>query len=1157
MKMSLRIIYGRAGSGKTHFCLNDIKEKLAQGGNHPLVLVVPEQFTLQAERNLVRVTGTGGIIRAEVLSFRRMAYRVFNEVGGVTRRHVNPAGKSMLIFRIIDGLKDELDIFSRAASQQGFINVLSETIAEFKRYNITPDMLDGVCKNLEDGSLLKNKLAEINVIYRKFEEDLHEKYLDSDDDLTVLTEKLDQSVQFDGSEIWIDGFSGFTPQEYGVIGKLLKKATRINVCMCTDCVIEGYVFDGTEVFSPVKNAVSRLLRIARENGVAVEKPVELAGEPLYRFRDSKELMHLERQFFSSPYRTYRGKTEDISIFAASNIYSEVENTARDIIRLCRDTGMRYRDIAVVTRDLAGYEKLISSIFTQYGIPHFIDRKKEINSHPLIQLILSALEIFISNWSYEAVFRYLKTGLTGIEREDIDILENYVLACGIRGSMWTREGEWNFSMVPNFEGREMSHYEKATLERINDARNRVTGPLMALRSKTRGRKKARDICTAIYEFLCDMDIPERIEERIEAFKNSGQLDLANEYGQVWNIVMEVFDQIVEVMGDESTNIEKFRKILSIGFQEYKVGLIPPALDQVLVGSIERSKNHEIRALYILGVNDGVFPSVSNDEGVLRDRERENLRSMGIELAQDTRTRAFEEHYLTYSVLTTAGKYLRLSYPIADHNGATMRPSIIVSRLKRIFPDIKECTDIIRGGTGEDKLEPVTTPQPTFNELISAIRRRQEGLEVDPLWLDVHRWYMQNESWKEKYRYMLQGLKYTNQVAPINTEKARKLYGSPVYTSVSRLERYASCPFSYYIQYGLKAKERKIFELTPPDVGTFMHNVIDRFSRRLAERDISWRTLEREQCAAEVSEIVDEILDEMSGSILNSSRRYRYLTEKLKRVLVRAVWLIAEHIKRSGFEPIGYEVAFGEGGKFPPMTIELPSGDKVYLTGRIDRVDVMKTEDGTYLRVIDYKSGAKDFKLSDVYYGLQIQLISYLDALWENGSHELGEEILPGGILYFRIDDPIIRDGNGLSEGEIEKSIMKQLRMKGLLLADVKLVRDMDRNIDGDSLIIPARINKDNVLSRSRSSAATGEQFQLLRRYVRKLLSQTAEEMLKGNVAIRPYKKNKFISCKYCSYSSICQFDSRLEDNNYRILKDVKDDEVWKLLEGDGKREKGRD
>lgn len=1151
--MSLRLIFGRAGSGKTYYCLNQIKSKLNDGDNISLVLVVPEQFTLQAEKNLVKMVGTGGIMRAEVLSFRRMAYRVFNEAGGVTRKHLNSAGKCMLIYRIIEGMKDDLKIFSKAVKQQGFVNTLSETIAEFKRYNVTPEVLEEVYGDVDD-EFLKDKLKELSTIYREFEKALHKKYIDADDDLTMLAEKLDVYSGFDDAEIWIDGFSGFTPQEYKVIEKLLKKAGRVNISLCTDCVVDDYNIDDTEVFSSVKKTAVKLLKIAEESGTGVEKAIDLKEEPLYRFKGSKEIGHLERQFFSFPYNTYPDRTKDVSIFCAANIYTEVENTARDIVRLCRNRGTRYRDIAVVSRDLAGYEKLIGAIFTDYGIPYFIDRKRDINSHPLIQLILSVQEIFIRNWSYESVFRYLKTGITGIDREDIDILENYVLACGIRGRKWAQDENWDFRMSQGLEDGKMNEYEQNMLATVDDTRRRIVKPLMDFRSKTKGRRNVRDVCTALYEFLCDIGVPERIEKRVEEFKASGGLDFANEYGQIWNIVMEVFNQVVEVMGDEKTNTERFQKILAIGFGEYKIGLIPPALDQVLVGSVERSKSHDISVLYILGVNDGIFPSTADNEGILSDKDRENLHSRGVEIAQDTRTRAFEEQFLVYTALTTAGEYLRISYPIADHKGRTMRPSIIVSRLKKIFSNIYEYSDIISKDTDEDNLELITTAAPTFNQLVSAVRKQAEGLAVNPLWWDAYRWYMGNEEWKKRCGTALMGLSYTNQPVAIDTRKAKSLYGSPLYTSISRLERFISCPFSYYLQYGLKAKERKEFKLTPPDIGTFMHNVIDRFSTELSEKNMNWRELEKEQCVKEVSRIVDDLLLKMSGSILNSSARYRYLTERLKRVLIRVVWLIAEHIKRSGFEPLGYELAFGQDEKFPPITLELPTGEKIHLTGRIDRVDAMETKEGTYLRIIDYKSGKKDFKLSDAYYGLQIQLITYLDALWENGGGEIAGPILPGGILYFKIDDPIIKGESVSTEEQIEKAIMKQLKMKGLLLADIKLIKEMDREIDGDSLIIPARINKGDKLGRS-SSAATAEQFKLLRGHVRQLLINTVVEILKGNVSIRPYRKKRITPCSYCPYSSVCQFDPGLKDNNYRILNDINNEDVWKSLKENNIEEKG--
>ena len=1147
--MSLRLIYGRAGSGKSHFCLDAIKSKLDDKTEGPLILLVPEQFTLQAERNLIKRIGKAGSIRAEVLSFKRMAYRVFNEVGGITRRHIHPAGKCMLLYRIMDEMKDRLKVFSKAAKQQGFVNNLCTTVSELKRYCITPELLKEAGQGVGDEGLLRDKLEDIGMIFDKFERVLHERYIDADDDLTLLAEKLERSRQFDGAEIWIDAFSGFTPQEYRVIEVLLYKVRRVNICLCTDCLVDAHHIDGTEVFSPVKGAVHKLLTMSKEKDVPVEKPVPLTEQPFYRFKDSEEMSHMEHNFFAFPYRTYPKKTKDVTIFSAVNIYTEVDNTARDIVRLCRDMGLRYKDIAVVTRNLASYEKLIRVVLSEYGIPYFIDQKKDIAGHPLILLVLSGIEVFIRHWSYESVFRYLKTGLTDIETEEIDIIENYVLAAGIRGSRWTKDEPWSyFPWNAGARQQEMTAYEQQVLVQVNQIREKIVAPLIRFRAKTKGRKTVREICTALYEFLCEMGVPERIERRIESFQNAGELDLANEYSQIWNIMMGVLDQMVEVMGSEKATLERFRELLSIGVSEYQVGLIPPALDQVMVGSVERSKSHDVSALYVLGVNDGVFPAASKEEGILSDRDRDRLRSFGLELAPDTRTKAFDEQYLIYTTLTAVSKYLRLSYPIADLDGKAMRPSGIISRMKKLFPNINEQSNIVESDTDEANLALVGVPAPTFNAWVTAVRRQAEGTEIHSVWHDVYQWYHQRDEWKYKCQTAMSGLFYSNRVDFVPRDRIKRLYGSPVYSSISRMEQFVSCPFSYYMKYGLKAEERKVFKLGAPDLGTFMHDVLEVFSKRMEEADVRWADVERPWCAKRVSDIIDEQLEKMSGSVFNSSGRYRYLATRLKRVLTRAVWLIVQHLKRSGFDPLGYEMTFQDHGDFPPITIALPTGEEIKLVGRIDRIDAMRTDSGTYLRIIDYKSGHKAFKLSDVYYGLQIQLITYLDALWKNGGKGISDPILPAGILYFKIDDPIVRSRAETTEEQIEKEIMKQLKMKGLLLSDVKVIKAMDQEIDGDSLIIPARINKGDVLGKS-SSAATAEQFEMLRRHVKKLLMRLGEEMLKGNVSIAPYKRQKFTSCTYCAYASVCQFDPGLKGNEYRVLKDLKDDEVWKHMTTD--------
>jgi len=1141
--MSLQFIYGRAGSGKSFHCLNQIKSKLLEDNSKKLVLLVPEQYTFQAERDLIRVLETGGILKTEVLSFRRMAYRVLNEVGGITYPHIHPAGKCMILYRILDKMKDDFAIFHKSANCQGFVNTISNLITELKRYNVHPDSFDAVLKELEEDNYLKQKLSEIKLIYSEFEKMLTTRYRDADDELTLLSSKLDATSMYDAAEIWIDGFSGFTPQEFEVISKLMQKADKLNITICTDVLEDEGSNDLSDVFSQAKNSYRKFINIAQNNSVSVLLPIGLNGVKPPRFKDSEEMISLEANYYSYPYKTYQKPTTDIELFESVNIYSEIEECARDIIRQCRDNGLRYKDITVVTRNLAGYENLIEVIFGEYDIPCFIDSKTEIMNHPLVRLVLSMLDVFIENWSYETVFRYLKSGLTGIEQTQIDIIENYVLACGIRGNRWTGDVDWTIS--PEFiSDDKQSALNDQLLLKINSTRFEICEPLLHFRGKTKGRKKASDFCACLYDFLVEIGVQSRIEGYIQQFTQAGKLRLASEYEQVWNILMDVFDQVVEVMGDETFGLERFTNIIKIGLEEYKISSIPVSLDQVLVGSVEHSKSHEIKALYVLGTNDGIFPSAGISEGILSDADRLSLGRNGIELASDTKTQVFDEQYLIYRALTTPKNYLCLSWPIADHEGKTMRPSIIISRMKKLFPQITEKSNLHKPVKDKEHISLITSPIPAFNQLVSALRQKNNGIEISEIWIDVFSWFSRQPAWDERCEMMRNALKYKNIALPVNKEKIQELYGSNVYSSVSRIEKYTACPFAYYVQYGLGARERKIYQLSPPDVGTFMHAVIEQFSKMLEEQDISWRSFEKTWCEEQVSIIVDDLIGSMKNTILGNSKRFKALTSRLKRVVTRSAWLIAEHIRMSSFDPIGYEVDFGEGGSFPPMVIELDSGEKISLVGRIDRVDALKTDDGTYLRIVDYKSGDKDFKLSDVYYGLQMQLITYLDALWENSDKQEENKVYPAGMLYFKLDDPIIKGTSMNTTEEIEIAIMKKLKMRGLLLADVQLIKHMDHTIEGSSMIIPARINKGDVLGKS--SVASLEQFTMLKTYVKKLLKDMCTEIVKGDVSIKPYKKKKLSSCQYCSYSSVCQFDLTQKENSFNILHDREDEAVWKLM-----------
>lgn len=1140
--MGIRFIYGRAGSGKSRFCLDQIRKKLDNKEQNKLILLVPEQYTFQTENKLLDIAGERALLRAQVLSFKSMAQRVFDECGGRVHQNMKDEGKSMLIYKLLQEKGEELEYFNKIARQQGFIDIVSKTLTEFKKYNISQEVLLDGAERAEDEEL-KEKLNDLADLYNEYNRRIENNLIDGDNELTILANKLKGCNIYEGSEIWIDEFTTFTPQQLDVIRELAFSASKINITLCMDESGSGKDSEVTDIFNALKSTENRIIKLMEENNIGYLEPINLNKEYPYRFKDSEELKHIEKHFFTYPFRIYSGRNKDVRLYKANNSYDEIDMIAKDIIRLVRDKEYRYKDIAVVCRDIGAYEKITSVVFNQYDIPYFLDKKIEVLSNPLVILIMSAFEIFIQNWSYESVFKYLKSGLIKIDRNYIDILENYILAHGLKGYRWTTE-EVNDGY---FESEDV--YENQDELLIKEIMEEVRAPLMRFHKKIKGEKSVREICTAIYELLLELDVFNRIDEWIEVFSEEGLEGKIKEYEQVPSMVMEILDQAVDVIGDDKVSPKEFYKVLNAGFETKEIGVIPVALDQVNIGDIARVKGREVKALYIVGVNDGVLPAASKDEGILSDRDRDILKDMGIELASTTKARAFEEQYMVYTALTIPSRYLMVTYPMADFEGKSLRPSIIIPRLKRILSNLKEESDIFNYPQKYDEFNKITTPVPTFNELILALRKQADREEVDGYWRDVFSWYMKHEGFEEKTSTIFKGIDYSNTGEVISREKIRKLYQNEngnLRFSVSRLEKYAECPFSYFIQYGLKAKDRKIYEFSAPDLGSFMHEILDKFTNKVKEEKLAWSELNREKCREIVGSLIDVKLKEDANSILNSTKRYKYFTDRFKRVITKSVSIISEQMKRGEFEVFRNEFEFGamDGGE--PIKLDLPTGERVYLTGRIDRIDTLNMDGNTYLRVIDYKSGAKKFDLTELYYGIQIQLLVYLDALLRNSEHILNTGAVPGAILYFKIDDPIIKSNKGLDDEEIQKQVLDRLKMNGLILKDAKLVRAMDNTMETYSLIIPASFKKDGDFS-SRSSVATEEQFNILREYVNMKMIELCTDMLSGKIKIEPTKNSQRVYCNYCDYSAICQFDTSIKDNRYKLIIKKSDDEVWQKIE----------
>lgn len=1163
--MSLRFILGRAGGGKTTHCQREIKKQLQQSNTgRNLILLVPEQATFHNEMTLA--AELGGIMRAQVLSFRRLTYRVLQEAGGGARLHIGDLGKRMVLRRFLEQRREQLKVFGSAADQPGFVDSLASAISELKIYQVQVDDLGRILADQQgEDSLLQAKIADLHILYQDLENFLSEQYIDPDDYLNLLADKVPQSPTVQGAEIWVDGFTGFTPQELKVLTALMGTAQRVNVTLTLPPT--GDLQRVPDFFHITFDTYQKLYQLALEHGVTVEDSYLLNSSVPHRFADHKSLAYLEQNYFNLTAEAYDAVPEGLKVISAQNYRAEVEAVAREIRWLCREHGYYYRDIGVLVRDYSHYDLLIETIFADYEIPYFIDRKRGVLHHPLVELIRSALEVVQRNWLYEPVFRYLKSDLTNSTRQMVDLLENHVLAYGIKGQVWYQPKEWQFCKGTLGQQTTLSKQQQQQLAYIDKGRRQSVAELAEFHQRVKKGGTVTQLTTALFNLLQDLQVPKKLERWAVEAEQQGRLETAREHSQIWDDIVNILDEMVETMGDEQLTLESYSKVLEAGLENLTMGLIPPGLDQVLVGSLERSKNPNLKAVFVVGVGDGVFPARPTPSGLFNDTERKILKEKGVELAGDSQQKLLHELFLIYTALSTASHHLYLSYPLGDSDGQALRPSSIIKRVQQLFPKLTAEHVAIEPGPGEELTYISNVPQ-TLAYLGKKLRLLKTGEQITPLWWDVYNHLLTEEGAQHHLRALIDGLFHQNQGGPITPPVASRLFGNPLRASVSRLEKFQACPFAHFLNYGLRLKEREVYKLSYPDMGQFFHAAMEMLALKMEQLNLDWAEVDKNQCTILVNDTVKELAPQLQSEILLSTARYRYLTGKFKQTVQRAAAMLVEHARRGKFRPVGMEVAFGPEQKLPGLKFKLADGSEMHLEGRIDRVDGCAKDEKYYLRVIDYKSGTTGLSLYEVYYGFKVQLITYLDILLQQ-AHLLVEQgnYQAAGILYFYLRDPLISARGPLAEQDLAGEIMKKLRMQGLVLADLEVFQLMDEQTSGGrSPIIPAGINKEGSkllldgeippdidpasLFYKESSVVLPEQLTALQHHVRSLLTKAGEAILQGDTAISPYSLDKFKACDYCAFQMVCQFDPAVEDNTYRQLIKLKDDQVWINLKGGG-------
>ena len=1110
VKMGLRIIYGKSGSGKSEYCFSEISKIIEK--EKKIYIITPEQFSFTAERKLMDILKEQATINAEVITLSRMAYRVMSEIGGNNQTHLSKCGKSMLIYSILNTYKKEFKFLGKTDEN---IDLSMRTITEFKKHNVTIEDLKEETTKTED-EYLKNKLKDMLFIYEKFEEKIQDNYIEETDLLTILAENLDKVDLVKDSIIYIDEFAGFTTQEYDVIKQMINLAKQVNITICVDD-LDTNTNPDTDIYYSNKISVRKLQDLAEENNFDIEE-IELKN--VYRFK-TKELKHLSENLYNIKSTKYAENVENIQLFLAQNEYSEVEEVAKKINKLVREENKKYKQISIITQNMDNYSSLVRVIFDQYNIPVFIDEKRDLNQNVIVQYLLSILDVLNRNFTSETVFSYIKLGFSGIEDEEIFKLENYCTKWGINLNKWKTDFKYELD----------DENKKNDVIRLNEIRKQIIEPLVKLQKEIRGEKTAKNITRLLYEFIQNQNIEEKINQKMNELQAIGKIDLMNEYKESYQIILDVLDEIVLIFGEDKVTIDQYQKILKTGLKNSGLGKIPGTADQVILGDVDRSRSHKVDVVFIIGLNDGVFPRVNKDEGFLNDEDREFLKQDGIELAKGTIEQLYEDKFNIYKAFTTAEKQLYLSYSSSDKDGKSLRPSILINQIKKLYPKLQEKSDIIQ------KNYEIINKTITYQELIENIAKLKKNEDIPKIWYEIYKYYKSQEKWNTILEQDLEGINYTNIPQEIEKQNIDKLYGNNLKTSISKLETYRRCPFSYYLQYGLKLKEKEELKIQTFNTGSLMHETIDQFFEYVRSEGLELADITEEQILEIVSNIIDENLNLSKNFIFTATAKYKVLVKRLKKIVSKALKYIIQTIIYSDFSIEGTEVEFAEKGKYKPIILELEEGKKIEITGKIDRIDTSKKEDGKYLRIIDYKSSAKNIDLNEVYAGLQIQLLTYTDAICKQ------EDIIPAGIFYFSLLEQMVKADKRIDEDEIEEIIRKNFKMKGLIVADVKIIKMNDNSLQsGSSKIVPAAITASGGVNEKWTNGVKQEEFKILQDYIYKTIRDISKEILKGRIDLKPYYKKGKTPCEYCNYKAICGFNPRLKDNNYNYIDQKSKDDI---------------
>lgn len=1138
--MALGFILGSAGSGKSGYVFRKTVKEAQKNLKKNYYVVVPEQFTMQTQRELVRLQEKNSIMNIDVVSFQRLAYRIFDELGKTNMAVLEETGKNLVLRKVAEERMDDLHVMQGNMKKMGYISEVKSLISELTQYNIDPDTLETFIEEQNMPPAFSYKLQDILTMYRGFRSAISGMYITAEEVLEAFCDMAEESKLLKDAVLVLDGFTGFTPIQNNVLYRLMGIVSDIYVTVTIDPAEDIYSYhDMQELFAMSKKTIASLMKMAEETHFEVAEPVVLKNPAADRFREAPVLRFLEQNLFRTRHHRYEKKDakelkEGIEILSLPNPRRELQYAAEEIARLVHTGAYRYRDFAVISGAIEEYGSYVPQIMEEFDIPFFLDTTKNILLHPFLEFVRSLLQVIEDNFSEEAMFRYLRCGLSQISEDEIDILENYVLAAGIRGKK-----KWETRFI--YTTHEIAEED---LEALNELRVRVMEPFSELTAVFHKKgATVRECTTALYQFIVSLQIEQQLKYRENQYKEAKDLAKAKEYAQIYRIVMDILDKMATLLGDEVMDVSEYAKVLEAGFEAAKVGVIPGGYDCVMIGDIERTRLDDIKVLFIVGVNDGIVPKSDNRGGIISQLEREELAKNHMELAPTARERVFIQRFYLYLAVTKPSKKLYLTYARVGSDGSAKRPSYFIHMIEGLFPGLK--AELI---TGEQIDETLVTPESSMAFLLEGLYQEDAewNEEKEALWQALLHWYEKEPAYQKQVKAILEAAELKYHAEPISRAVAKALYGNELKNSVTRLEQYAACACAHFLTYGLRLQERELFEFRMADMGNIYHQALENYSRYLKESSYSWFDISEEAQKQLMERAMEEAIAASGNAAMADTAANRYQVAKMKKIFARTIWALTSQIRQGKFEPAQFEVGFSYTDNLSAVNFKLSEEEHMRLQGRIDRIDTYEDKDKLYVKIIDYKSGNTGFELLSLYHGLKLQLVVYMNAAMELfAKQNPAKEVVPAGMFYYHIDDPMVEGTGSESEEEIRRKILENLRLDGVVNTEDGIYRAMDVELSGKSNVLPISVNKDGTVRKS-DKAVDKEEFKLIADYTNYRIAEAGNAILRGNTEVNPYLLKNRSSCDYCPYAAVCGFDKKIPGYEVRRLEELSSEEIYERM-----------